>query len=38
MRIATALYLTVAIPVLVFGFLLKAAPLGLPCDPGVTTT
>jgi hypothetical protein len=31
-RIATALYLILALPGLIFGFLLKVAPLGLPCD------
>lgn len=29
---ATALYLFLALPGLIFGFLLKVAPLGLPCD------
>ena len=32
-RIATALYLALALPGLVFGWLARAAPLGLPCDP-----
>ncbi len=31
-RIAIALYLILALPALVFGFLLEVAPLGLPCD------
>jgi hypothetical protein len=31
-RIATALYLILALPGLIFGFLLKVDPLGLPCD------
>jgi hypothetical protein len=33
MRIATALYLLLALPGLVFGWLLSVAPLGLPCEP-----
>jgi hypothetical protein len=32
-RIATALYLLLALPGLVFGWLLSVAPLGLPCEP-----
>ena len=32
-RIATALYLIIALPGLVFGWLLRVAPLELPCEP-----
>ncbi len=32
-RIATALYLFLALPGLIFGWLLSVAPLGLPCEP-----